>query len=38
MIDERTLHRLGGIASVLQLRATGATSDELTAAVRTYGL
>ncbi|MDN4598696.1 type IV toxin-antitoxin system AbiEi family antitoxin domain-containing protein [Leifsonia virtsii] len=35
MIDERTLHRLGGIASVLQLRATGATSDELTAAVRT---
>lgn len=34
MIDERTLHRFGGIASALQLRAAGATSDELTAAVR----
>lgn len=34
MIDERILHRLGGIASTLQLRATGATSEELTAAVR----
>lgn len=34
MIDERTLHRLGGIASALQLRGTGATSEELTAAVR----
>jgi len=34
MIDERTLTRLGGIASALQLRAAGATSEELTAAVR----
>lgn len=38
MIDERTLHRLGGIASTLQLRATGATSEDLTAAVRAGAL
>jgi very-short-patch-repair endonuclease len=34
MIDERTMHRLGGIASALQLRAAGASSDDVTAAVR----
>jgi very-short-patch-repair endonuclease len=33
MIDERTIHRLGGIASARQLRAAGAFSEELSAAV-----
>lgn len=34
MIDERMLHRRGGIATALQLRAAGASAEELTAAVR----
>lgn len=34
MIDTRTIDRLGGVASALQLRAGGATSEQLTAAVR----
>ncbi|MGO4594484.1 hypothetical protein AB4Z18_11755 [Leifsonia sp. 2TAF2] len=34
MIDERMLQRLGGIAAVHQLRAGGASAEELTAAVR----
>ncbi|WP_285113625.1 type IV toxin-antitoxin system AbiEi family antitoxin domain-containing protein [Leifsonia sp. fls2-241-R2A-40a] len=34
MIDERTLQRLGGIATVHQLRASGTSAEELTAAVR----
>ncbi|MFF9563157.1 type IV toxin-antitoxin system AbiEi family antitoxin domain-containing protein [Leifsonia sp. NPDC014704] len=34
MIDERTLERLGGIATVHQLRAAGASAEELTTAVR----
>lgn len=34
MIDQHTLTRLGGIASTHQLRAAGASSEQLTAAVR----
>lgn len=34
MIDQRTLTRLGGIASTHQLRAAGASSEQLSAAVR----
>ncbi|MBW8870640.1 MAG: type IV toxin-antitoxin system AbiEi family antitoxin domain-containing protein, partial [Leifsonia sp.] len=34
MIDQHTLTRLGGIASAHQLRAAGASSEQLSAAVR----
>ena len=34
MINERMLQRLGGVATVHQLRSTGASAEELTAAVR----
>jgi hypothetical protein len=35
MIDQHTLTRLGGIATAHQLRAAGASSEQLSAAVRT---
>jgi very-short-patch-repair endonuclease len=38
MIDTTTLDRLGGIASSQQLRAAGASSDDLTGAVRAGAL